>query len=63
MLDDEQRFDEIVVADIAEDELSVVIHRNVDGRIFLVHSPLGIDDLTCSVCASGVRVYLQVATG
>ncbi len=35
-----------------------VTHRNSRGLVFAFHSPLGDGVLTCSICASGVRVWV-----
>lgn len=55
-------FDSFEDAYIANDggDLELVVHRNVDGEPYLAHTPMGKDDITCSVCASGVRVYMLV---
>jgi hypothetical protein len=63
-LDDEGRFDEIIKIELPYESGSlrdVVVHRNVSGDIFCFHSPME-TEITCSVCASGVRVWMTVET-
>lgn len=37
----------------------VVLHRDPDGKAFAWHSPLDNGAIKCSICESGVRVYLR----
>jgi len=54
------RFDEIVVWTWDADERLVVTHRDPEGKVIVYHSPLDNGAIKCSICESGVRVYMAV---
>lgn len=61
----DMKFDEVTKAAFplrGDEDADVVIHRSASGRIIAFHSPMGADDIKCSICESGARVYLEVTS-
>ena len=54
-------FDECVEAGDIDWQTLLVIHRNAEGKIVYIHSPLdGTKQLVCEICYSGARVTVRV---
>lgn len=55
-------FDFVTEAYLANDQgdLTLVVHRGVDGEPKTAHTPMGADDIHCRICEAGARVYMAV---
>ena len=52
-------FDSVVPLQVDGQDVDLVIHKGVSGRIIFCHSPLTGSVVTCSICADGARVYIS----